>query len=359
MHGLQLLVNRNDLEDTRWQQAPVPAPDELAPGEVLLRIDEFALTANNITYAVAGEMMRYWNFFPAPDGWGRVPVWGFATVVASNHAEVATGERLYGYLPMGSHLLIEAGRVRANQLTDVSAHRVDLPPVYNQFQRVDAASEPAADAAQMLYRPSFMTSFVLDHFLHANGFFGAQSVILTSASSKTALGLALLLARRGDVRVIGLTGRANVGFVEGLGCYDEVVAYEDLATLDAAREVVSVDMAGNGEVLAALHNHFADNLKYSCLVGATHWDHRAGAREMAGPEPELFFAPSHIQDTDWGPGGLEARFADAWDMLVERMSGLVTVVRADDPAEVEAVYQRLLAGEVGPDVGYVLGVDVG
>jgi hypothetical protein len=35
------------------------------------------------------------------------------------------------------------------------------------------------------------------------------------------------------------------------------------------------------------------------------------------------------------------------------------VVRADDPAEVEAVYQRLLAGEVGPDVGYVLGVDVG
>ncbi len=147
MHGLQLLVNRNDLEDTRWQQAPVPAPDELAPGEVLLRIDEFALTANNITYAVAGEMMRYWNFFPAPDGWGRVPVWGFATVVASNHAEVATGERLYGYLPMGSHLLIEAGRVRANQLTDVSAHRVDLPPVYNQFQRVDAASEPSADAA--------------------------------------------------------------------------------------------------------------------------------------------------------------------------------------------------------------------
>lgn len=359
MHGLQLLVNRNDLKDTRWQREPVPSPDELASGEVLLRVDEFALTANNITYAVAGESMRYWNFFPAPDGWGRVPVWGFATVAASNHEEVATGERLYGYLPIGSHLVIQAGRVRANQLADVSAHRADLPLVYNQFQRVDAAPDPAADAAQMLYRPLFMTSFVLDHFLAANGFFGAEAVILTSASSKTSLGLALLLARREDVRVVGLTSGANVDFVKGLGCYDEVLAYDSIERLDASRRVVSVDMAGNGEVLAALHNHFADNLKYSCLVGATHWDHRAGAADMAGPKPELFFAPSHIQNTDWGPGGLEKHFADAWDVLVERMAGLVTVVRADDPDEVEAIYQRLLAGEVGPDVGYVLGVKAG
>ena len=35
-------------------------------------------------------------------GWGIVPVWGFATVVQSLHPGVAVGERLYGYLPMAS-----------------------------------------------------------------------------------------------------------------------------------------------------------------------------------------------------------------------------------------------------------------
>ena len=34
-------------------------PRELADGEVRLKIDRFALTANNITYAAFGDVMRY------------------------------------------------------------------------------------------------------------------------------------------------------------------------------------------------------------------------------------------------------------------------------------------------------------
>ena len=46
-------------------------------------MDAFALTTNNITYAVFGAAMQYWDFFPTadPDVWGCVPVWGFAEVV--------------------------------------------------------------------------------------------------------------------------------------------------------------------------------------------------------------------------------------------------------------------------------------
>ena len=166
----------------------------------------------------------------------------------------------------------------------------------------------------------------------------------------------MLLAQRGDVRVIGLTGSGNAPFVESLGCYDQIATYDQIDNLDSSRATVSVDMAGNGSTLAGLHNHFADNLKYSCLVGATHWDHRSGAKEMAGPKPELFFAPSHIQNTDWGPGGLEASFTKAWNNMIDQVTGLIHVERASAPEQIEAIYQKQLAGEATPDVGYVLSV---
>ena len=89
------MVDRKDLRSSRFSAASLPAAP--APGEVLLAIDTFALTANNITYAAFGDAMQYWNFFPAADpAWGRVPVWGFADVIASACEGVAPGERIYG-----------------------------------------------------------------------------------------------------------------------------------------------------------------------------------------------------------------------------------------------------------------------
>ena len=75
------LVKKDDLRTCRIEESDeVPS---IEPGEALLRVDTFGLTANNVTYAVMGEAMNYWNFFPAADGWGRVPMWGFAEVERS------------------------------------------------------------------------------------------------------------------------------------------------------------------------------------------------------------------------------------------------------------------------------------
>ena len=59
---LDLEVDRNDLHRMRAVETPA-AP--LEPGEARLAIDRFGLTANNITYAVFGDAMGYWQFFPA------------------------------------------------------------------------------------------------------------------------------------------------------------------------------------------------------------------------------------------------------------------------------------------------------
>ena len=129
-------------------------------------------------------------------------------------------------------------------------------------------------------RPLFSTSFLIDDFLADNEFFGARAVILSSASSKTAYGTAFRLAqRRGTenaVRVVGLTSPANLAFTRELGCYDAVLSYDDIPAALADERSVYVDFSGSLPLRAAVHESLADNLAYSCLVGATHWDKLGG-----------------------------------------------------------------------------------
>ena len=67
-----------------------------------MKVDRFAFTANNITYAMLGDQLKYWQLFPAPEGFGNIPVWGFGRVIASKHPQVAEGELLFGYFPMAT-----------------------------------------------------------------------------------------------------------------------------------------------------------------------------------------------------------------------------------------------------------------
>ena len=143
-------------------------------------------------------------------------------------------------------------------------------------------------------RPLFMLSFLVDDYLAENDFFGARSVILSSASSKTAFGLAYLLhTLRTPVRVIGLTSAGNAAFVRSLGCYDDVVIYDDVATMSNDAPAAYVDMAGSAELRARLHHRFGDNLTHSARIGphsaGRRWAPRitvhARMRESSSPEP--------------------------------------------------------------------------
>lgn len=355
-------VRRDRLGETRLVDEPLPEP---GPGQALLRVDAFALTANNVTYGVAGDTIGYWQFFPADGGaaggWGRIPVWGFGDVVRSAAEGVAEGERFYGYFPMATHLQVTPEHVTGRAFTDGATHRAALPPVYNQYTRTaaDPGYRPDQEAMQLLFRPLFTTSFFLDDFLVDNDFFGAETVVLSSASSKTAFGLAWLLHqnRRDRCRVIGLTSAAHVGFVEGLGCYDDVVAYDALHTLAKARAVF-VDMAGNAQLRARIHRHFADALAYSCAVGATHWDQARLQDDtpLAGPKPALFFAPSQIQKRaqEWGAAAVAERTAAAWAPFVDVAQGWIDVRRERGADAVAAIYQDVLHNRARPSEGFIL-----
>jgi uncharacterized protein DUF2855 len=350
-------VDRADIHESRVVDED---PPELAPGQALLRVDRFALTTNNITYAVMGDALKYWDFFPSsdPEVWGRIPVWGFADVIDSADDDVAPGARVYGYLPTSTHLVVTPGRVDPRGFVDTAPHRASLPGAYNGYRRVDTdtSEDPAYEYHRMVLWPLFFTSFLIDDFLNDNAFFGAEAVVVSSASSKTAIGTAFLLHHRPAIEVIGLTSARNVGFVEGLGVYDRVVPYDDIDELGKERAAF-VDIAGNADVLAAVHHAYGDRLAHSMLVGATHWDlPRAPAAELPGPAPSSFFAPDHIgkRTKEWGRAGLDDRATDAWRHFAEFSDGWIEIRHGSGPDAVQSAYLELVEGRSDPAVGYVL-----
>lgn len=350
-----LLIKRNALAETKLAPA---APIELADGEAALRVDLFSLTANNVTYGAFGDFLKYWQFYPAPDGWGRVPVWGFATVTESRSPNVKAGERFYGYLPMSTTFKLKPGPRRHGSFADESAHRAGLAPVYNNYalNGEDALYAPDTEALQVLFRPLFITSFLIDDFIADSGFYGAKQVIFSSASAKTSYAAAQLLKARGQVKVIGLTSPGNVAFTEKLGFYDKVVAYGDIAKLDGSVPTVFVDIAGDAAVRAAVHRTFAGNLKYSCAVGATHWDVPRAEEQLPGSQPQMFFAPSIVQKriADWGGAGFQQRVGEAWRAFLPTAKATTSVIESPGLDSAARVFADLVAGRSKPNDGHVI-----
>jgi hypothetical protein len=352
----EIWVNRDNLAQTKTVAIAFDAK-QLQSDEALLRVDSFGLSANNITYALFGEKMAYWGFFPAADGWGIVPVWGFATVVASKHAEVKVGERVFGYLPMASHLVIQAGKNAGHGFYDIHAKRKSISPVYDYYQRtaVDPGYRADKEAWQLNYRPLFLTSFVLDDYvgevlqeMAAQGTSLGQ-IVLTSASSKTAYGAAHLLMkhraeRSADYQVVGLTSPSNVAFTKQLGCYDEVLAYPDTAQLSANSGTWVLDFSGNKTLLLHLQQSLQAKL---LLIGSTDVDAQHDKPE-GQLHSEFFFAPSQVKkrSAEWGQEGFAIRYAKAWQGFNQLIEPHISEANYTGADAIEAMYKTALAGEL-------------
>ena len=358
MNVVQVHVRKGALTDAVLADAP---PTPLAEGAVRLAIESFSVTANNVTYAVAGDSFKYWDFFPAPEGFGIVPMWGHARVIESNNAEIAVGERVYGYLPMASHLDVVPGRVTAGGFLDTTDYRQPMSPVYNSYTRLaaDPEHDAAREAERMIFGPLFRTGFLIEYFLRGQDWFGAEQLIVTSASSKTALGLASVARHSSPgIKRIGLTSKGNVGFVEATGLYDEVVAYGDLERVPVLRSV-SVDFAGNADLLAQVHRHFDAALAHSALVGMTHIEARStfgGGESLPGPKPALFFAPDHAVAFFKAHGAEEGGklVAAAWHDFLKAADGTVAIERHAGLEAARSVFTAMVAGQIDPAKGIVI-----
>ncbi|MBU6373514.1 MAG: DUF2855 family protein [Alphaproteobacteria bacterium] len=347
-----ILVAKKNLRDAH---AVETAAAPLAEGDARLAVARFALTANNVTYAAMGESFLYWRFFPAPDGHGRTPVWGFADVVESRCAGVPVGARVFGYFPMSSHLDVTPVRVTEGGFVDGAAHRRELPPVYNAYEFAPGL-DPRREALVALFRPLFTTSFLIDDHFGDVAFHGAEKALFASASSKTALGAAWLMRRRSGVEVVGLTSARNVAFTQATGAYDRVIPYEAIDA-EVVRPSVFVDMAGSAAVVNAVHARFGAALKHSMMVGATHWEAGGPVQSPSGVQHVLFFAPDHIvkRTREWGAPAFQERVSAAQAAFLDAADWL-KVDEAHGPAPTIAAWRDLVDGKAAPEVGLIRGL---
>ena len=292
-YGTRYVVNKTNLHELEVKISDLPVVDDLEDGQVILELEKFAYTANNITYALVGEQIGYWKFFPvAKSGSGLIPCWGFGVVIASKHEDVQVGNRYYGFYPMASHLIARPGRVSKRGFTDDDAHRQALPAIYNQYINCDHDILYRSDLEeyQALFRPLFTTSFLIHDQLVENKFYNSQQIILISASSKTGLGLAHCLKDE-SVEIIGLTSARNLDFVQDTGYFDHVIAYENIESIPI-KESAIVDFAGNHSIELKLQNHLGENLKDVCMVGMVRWEDNKGMPKLP-LKPKFFFAPTY------------------------------------------------------------------
>jgi len=356
-----LLVNKTDFGDVAIVNYDEGA---LAKGEIRVDINRFALTANNVTYMVTGDQIGYWSVFDPTaydltkdKGQGRMPVWGYGRVRESRYPGIEAGVELYGFFPIAKSMDMQPGRLNTHGFTDTAAHRSGLHSLYSRysFTKADPSYGVHVDLQPVL-RPLFTTSFLIDDFLADESFFGAEQVLLLSASSKTALGTAYCLKARGAVPVVGLTSGGNKDFVEGTDFYNGVFTYDNITDMNPDVKTVIVDMSGNMGVIRTLEDHFEENLTYICRVGISHWQEAAKAPPKRTATPTaFFFAPDRAKQrvADWGQAGFAKNLGARWMPFLDTAKDWLTIEQQTGMGSVLENYKDLLNGESAPSKGYL------
>lgn len=335
----------------------------LDDGEVRVKVEAFSFTANNITYALVADMFGYWKFFPpvSADGeaWGVLPVWGFACVTESRCSEVAVGERIFGYFPPATELVMVPTHINASRWVDNVVHRQALPAGYNQYRRIEAGivNDPRSEDERMLLFPLHITSYCLFDRLQTAEYFSAEQIIIVSASSKTSIGLAYGV--HGDVaapELIGLTSARNQDLVTALGCYDGVLTYDAITAIDSSKATAIIDMSGNGELMAALHRHLGDNMRQTISVGFTHWEQGAKLPGFIEERSEMFFAPGYIQvrSKDIGFDEFERRSTDYMQDTVAKSRSWLKMTDIDGLAGLREIFDTVCNGKIAADAGLIV-----
>lgn len=373
----------------------------IPPNHVLLKVDRFGFSANNVTYGLLGEdpHFRYFEFHNAPNTnttssktHGVIPVWGYATVVQSTHPRISVGERVFGYLGMSRYLLLPVDHdVNKYNFYVPRPHLPEDRRPYNQITRcaADPLYDPMREDELMIYRPLFWTSFWCEDWLHTTKVAkDTDGIIISSASAKTAYCLAFVLNLRrlyGKValpagadwtgtggtaqpRIVGVTSKRNLEFTKSLRLYDEVFTYDQINELaKRGSRWVYVDVAGNKEFNNKVFKSFGSHIAKGVSLGMSHPSSSKENESFANSNSrlEMFFMPEWlaVRRTNTSVKEITQLQFAGWDALmrtchqwiqIERVWWSGAAIWQDNVKEVIEAYEECVSGEIGPDRGLIL-----
>jgi hypothetical protein len=158
---------------------PLPPPTTpLPPSSIRVRASLLSLTSNNLTYALLGDMLHWWDTYPVPPdapapysdrtAWGIVPAWGFATVLESTIPEITSETKIWGYWPASAHVVdLTLSKNKDDPEThwiETSSHRAAVLPLYNRYIILTSTGE-ARHAWESAVRPIWQCGYVLSEYV--------------------------------------------------------------------------------------------------------------------------------------------------------------------------------------------------
>jgi hypothetical protein len=254
-------------------------------------------------------------------------------------------------------------KLTSGRFVDGSIHRAELPAVYNNYVRLDNESgyDQSVDNIRALLNPLHITSFCLCDALKSETFYGAEQIIVLSASSKTAIGMAQGLLDSGvSPKTLGITSRSNYDFVRSLGCYSHVYCYDELDNLDSDKSSVIIDMSGNRAVLGAIHDSLGSQMLNCINVGMTHWDTLANNDPLGAKinqeRSNFFFAPAHVQKRigDWGYDVFNQRAAEFMIRRMRQSTNWMRITEVNGFDSFVSIYDAIVAGDMNPEEGVIV-----
>jgi hypothetical protein len=227
-----------------------------------------------------------------------------------------------------------------------------MHPWYRTYRH--AWESDSLDDHRIVVRPLFTAAFTVANLVRSHAADGVRTAVFTSASSKTAAIAAAQLAGV-DVAVIGVTASHRTAFVESLGVYDSVVAYDAIDSIPVSGPSIVVDFAGNPKHLTAIHMRLGSGLRDSALVGYTHPGSVIDPPEHLTPQPRIFFSP-HQEEMQRDAEGAEAyvaRAESAETECVEAVSRWLHILPVTGPKSVDTAFRELLVGALRADEAFV------
>jgi len=220
----------------------------------------------------------------------------------------------------------------------------------------------------MLYRPLFWTSYWFEDWLNANNYFTTKTVVVSSASSKTAFTVAYNIQRRKQqprspaVRVVGLTSQSNLQFTRNLGLYDDIFTYADLASVastnPSSQPLIYVDVLGNPPLNSRVNEVLSPSVFVS-LGMSNPTDGATGSVISKGDKGKTsvksFFMPEWlaVRIKQLNPQQIVKLQVEAWVALMRDCVKWVNIEKIYGTGESGVIlsYRKTLEGKVGADKG--------
>lgn len=349
----------------------------LDPDHLLLRIDKFAFSQMPLGYLMKGytrTFSAYHDFFKYPeDGIYRSACWGYCTVLESLHPKVPVGTRLYGLVPPCQYHIQKVMRaIPASKNGDPPLVEFDMDRMpYNlrRFQEYEVLQDGAHQDTEMedwiiATKEIYTMAFYMDEQLLVDTG-QINSVIISCASSKTAMALAYCLRMRGGVSieremscVVGLTSKEHLEFVKSTDLYHEVYTYDDLDNIPNDKTIVYMDFKCDGAIRQALTLRMGTNLMYNMVLGPAVFQKKMKDQLFEKRAREILFDESSWRErrrmvAEVTKTGRNEKLKYSYKAFVERMQKLMKLKHVSEPESLRKMYDAIYSNQASPSEAFI------